>query len=736
MAFSVAALGLLMCFRFLFLLSFPRVAGSMRLKRQSASDLIPRSQFEYTRSDNPPFDFLASRVPGLFLGLEIPGDVSLLKVYGHRLAGASLYGVCVDCNGDYGSYWTADGHSASFESTPSCLFSLSLEKYSKTHSVELHNSYDHRFSTHGTVTISSVEYISQEQRYPEAITTAGLCEVHFNWPERLAIMPRQEDTRPSNTSQPAASDAGQPRGHLGGKMDVMIGLVATLITIVVIILIFAGCYMLRLRNKDRLRRRPERDPESEEVDYKGKSPFASGKTGSQTLAEISTQDKQLMGKDRLAAEGYLKDPRAPSIAAERTTSSFSTGTAADVTKPGPGNTETGANAPTRPRLHGTQPLTSPPSEPIPALPESPPMPSRTPIYEIYGQSSLASSPVQSQERKLGYPRSRANPVEDSQRPQGTNYNEVALGSNTLRHLRNGSSSDNSTSYEIRSVRRPRPPSKQLPPPPSGPSEPFSEEFAIESPTRTGHSANRGKTADRSAWSNSKRQTSNRLTLAPIPIPPIRESSLASRVDAASSPHQIRGPPKTPSEHTRSAEDLRRRARSQVPGLRVTKSSPELEQPHPSQDIRLGASTISSQRQGYDRPNQTRRANHQPRRESRRASRLKLQRLNLEFTGPDLDDLFTSSHEVSRPPGAVEGNASVEIARATRIQVGSHRIMPGNDTAQIDNRKNANSRTLPRDPRPPLPQPPSYEQTTAQVSTPPTAVIAPGRGKRALPKPPT
>jgi hypothetical protein len=150
MAFSLASLGPFLAFHVLFLLPIPRVAGSMRTTRLLASNIHPASESEYTSIENTSFNVLATSSPGFFLDLDVPSKPScpcvpvtpelekestfLLKVYGHKCAGASLYGICVDCshNGDYGRYWTVDGHNASistsFESTPVILTVLVLPK--------------------------------------------------------------------------------------------------------------------------------------------------------------------------------------------------------------------------------------------------------------------------------------------------------------------------------------------------------------------------------------------------------------------------------------------------------------------------------------------------------------------------------------------------------------------------------------------------------------------------------
>lgn len=138
MAFSVAWLGPFLTLCLLLLLPIPRVAGSMRTIRRPASDIHPVSEPEFVSIGNSSSDVLVTRSPGLFLDLDIPsrlsclrllcttrlqtGNTFLLKVYGHKRAGASCFGVCVGCGGEHGRYWTVDGHNASmstsFESTP------------------------------------------------------------------------------------------------------------------------------------------------------------------------------------------------------------------------------------------------------------------------------------------------------------------------------------------------------------------------------------------------------------------------------------------------------------------------------------------------------------------------------------------------------------------------------------------------------------------------------------------
>lgn len=110
MVFSATSLGLFLYLRFCFLFFIPRVAGSLRTVRWLASD--PK-----LKSPDPGPDSLSTSTPGLFLGLEIPsttlssirltflrsdlktGNTSLITVYGQTRTGASLYGICLECNG-------------------------------------------------------------------------------------------------------------------------------------------------------------------------------------------------------------------------------------------------------------------------------------------------------------------------------------------------------------------------------------------------------------------------------------------------------------------------------------------------------------------------------------------------------------------------------------------------------------------------------------------------------------
>lgn len=67
MAFSVASLGPF----FLFLVFIPRVAGSMRTIRLSASDLATPFQLNQIGTGNSSSAFLSFSAPGFFLDLQL-----------------------------------------------------------------------------------------------------------------------------------------------------------------------------------------------------------------------------------------------------------------------------------------------------------------------------------------------------------------------------------------------------------------------------------------------------------------------------------------------------------------------------------------------------------------------------------------------------------------------------------------------------------------------------------------
>jgi hypothetical protein len=108
----------------------PHTSGSRaRAKRVSASDIDPLSRLNHTVSGNSTYAFLSAISPGFFLDLQVSreyrypllpfhtvltlykGHTSLVKVYGHKRAGASLYGVHLVCGS--GGFQTVDGYDPS-----------------------------------------------------------------------------------------------------------------------------------------------------------------------------------------------------------------------------------------------------------------------------------------------------------------------------------------------------------------------------------------------------------------------------------------------------------------------------------------------------------------------------------------------------------------------------------------------------------------------------------------------
>lgn len=575
--------------------------------------------------------------------------------------------------------------------------------------------------------------------------TTSVCETHLRWPGHSGILSRRQDVPPfaSSSSAPSSttSTSADTDGNLGKKMDVMIGLITVLIVVVVVIILIAVFYALRLRNKERLRRL-ERDPEGEGKGSKSNLLLVSSKSESRTAVsntEPTFQERQSGGKVGLSSEGYLKGRETTDF----TSSSFSTGAQADSTKQ---TTNRLANIDTNtiasPRLYGVQPPSSPPKEPIPALPDSPVVPSHTPLRlkgngdEFLPRPSPASSSIQSRARQTGYSRSQPSPIEGPQRSQGIRYSKGAFDPYKQRHLRDGSGSNSSpTSNENRFPRRARPVSKQLPPPPLHfIPEPLSGAAIIDSPTRTRPPADRAQHADRSSWSNSGTRKQASSKLVPIVMQPIRESSTSFNVDP-NSPERVNVDANVNHARTRSAEDVQPKARLRNPVLRGSRSSPEFEHFHPSNDVRLGVATQSS---GLRSDTVLRQNPHRTSSFHKDGdgvlSRVQQVKLNLEIsTGLESGDLSAPSHEIIQPPSAGAENVPFEIARATRIQVGSQRTREGTSAPGARNSPYVRV-PIRRDRRPALPQPPSYDQTLLPVSLPTIAPLSPRR--RALPKPPT
>ncbi|KAJ3558419.1 hypothetical protein NP233_g11512 [Leucocoprinus birnbaumii] len=713
-----------------------------------AAELKPLSEFEYTQGNDPKFDYLSSQVPGLFLDLEIPENVSLLKVYGHRREGASSYGVCIDCKRNIGSFFTIDGHGVPSDSGPTCLFSLALEEQPPGHSLELHNAYDRQFSAHGTVAVSSVEYLTRDQGSLSAVD--GHCDNHLTWPKQ------HHDTlfRRDNSSDTCGQTT--QHGTLRRQMSLTIGLLATLIVIVVIIFLLGVYYFIRYRNKNRSLVLLQ-DPESK-TSFDKRDLQLPSKIESQTLVPTtsvpSARDKDLLESSRLPPEGYSGGKRTTGVTIGATSSSFSTGEGTTKKPPNkPSSSEISPVISTMARFPNSQPPTSPPREPIPALPDdSPTRPSPTPIYQIYvnkgpspasphTDSPYASSPAQSRRPRVNHIITQPDTDALPQHSLDQGYGKTTLLPPVPRHLRNASTSDSSSaSYDTRQPRRIRPPSKQLPsiPPPSPVFSP--EPLPTSSPVRTRELTSRARTGD----NGSNRNKPDRLTLTstPLPMQMVREkSSQGSRPDPTSSPQRTRASPK-PAYGTRSAENIRQQAQSRIPELRTSKSSPELEQPPPTQDVqrlRLGDVTLSSQKRHSIKPDRTSRADAiRTRRASRRTSRDKYQtpaRVDVEFAaGLDFDENSAFVREVPRPPSAIGEDFRIQQARRARFQ--SHRPTGSEIGLSEDRTHETNEGLAGQNSRQPLPQPPPYEHTT-QLSLPPRAVISPLSPvrRRALPKPP-
>lgn len=514
-------------------------------------------------------------------------------------------------------------------------------------------------------------------------------------------------------------------------MDVLIGLISALITIVVVIFFVAIFYMMRLRRQE--------DPEARagKINLANKSTTLVSATATETI-QLQSQDKShALPKDR-----YIIEPQTTMLSDP--TSSFST--RVELTKTGPkADTSSVVSAVSRSRSRNDPP-TSPPKEPVPDLPKPPPR--LASIQPVRGGDTMLEAPTSSSFSPV-YSRGQ-------RKAQGTQYSTGEAISQTSRridritpdrpgpaHIRSQSSSDNSTSsHESRPSRF----SKPLPE-----LRPETLLFAPTSPSQiNAHPPHSNRnTNERSRRTDPSRQPGSELQVgAHGQMRTIRESDAGFDSDHSSPQLAVSVPPKRSTHgRTGSIADVQQKDRSQAlpypRNLRGSKSSPEFEKPDPVGDIRWRGviQPISSQDREALKLN-TRRA--QPSRGRGESMENKDERRRLSLKIPaDPDDWFSLSHD--RVPDNVSGNKRSQTAmqHATRLRISEADASPqrtgqgGAGTVEFNrhqppNKRNNNLQTI-------WPQPPRYEETTSlprqHLSAQPLVIAPLSTHKRALPKPP-
>lgn len=286
-----------------------------------------------------------------------------------------------------------------------------------------------------------------------------ICEHHLHWPPHDNALLRRDDT--STSAPPSTTSTSCPPGHLSNQMNIMIGLIAALVTLILLIFIVVALYVLFRHRLFRLKQDPEGEGGKLEVlsrsSLRNKSTTLFSTTDTANPEAHSKYIADPLPKDRYIPdpqETYLSDP----------TSSFSTHV--DLAqmdnwhRPPQTNTSPLATRRIPPRPRVNPPPSDPPKEPVPEIPKIP-------------QSSLIRPPS-----GFSLPTVSSHGQTRSQRPlhradeipvQGVGRFDSNTGSNTPEssiqtHIRNQSSSDiSSTSHEGRF--NARPPSKALPPMP-------------------------------------------------------------------------------------------------------------------------------------------------------------------------------------------------------------------------------------------------------------------------------
>ncbi|KAF9454897.1 hypothetical protein P691DRAFT_770006 [Macrolepiota fuliginosa MF-IS2] len=718
MAFLVPSLGSFIQHIWL-LLFIPRVAGSLRVLRLSASELN-------TSFEQPGVSFLSTSVPGLFLDFDIPTNASLVRVYGHKYGGASLYGVCLGCRG---AFEVIDGHKPSlqtpFESAPSCLFSLALNGQ-EGRSLELHNLYDHRFDTHGKITFAFIEYIFGNQGGSQASDGEVLvCRNNLSWSRPKHTLARRINAQattpaPPIPQTPAPSISQTPPSHsLGDKMDAMIGLIAALITIILVIFLVSAYYILHLRRQEAKQRHPEQGLENNtNSNPTTKSTMISSATAAldqdsqpRDKVEILLKDRYITDQEEMTLWNSTPPPLPPkAYVARADRSPIQTQTVqADMTTPSINRLQ--------PRSR-PEPLGPPPREPVPDVPKPPEAAVARPYKGGNAMTSTVNPDSPARLRgQMNSPSSRLNidkslPQDD--RRVGGNISDRTLPS----HSRSQSGTDSSaTSHES----RPRAPLSSLP------SRDTSLPRSIPSTEGIG----------RLAKSNEERarlkrlDTSGRYAGDPTQMRTIREPDLSN-----TSPQPPAQTTPITLGHTRSASDIQQGTRlrplPKIRTLRESKSSPDLEDGESMDGIRMGAAAQPSripirgplkQNVRQVEPLRTPRASSHSRKNGYSQTE---PRISIKIPPDPLDWLTPSTEAPTLPSPAQPASPKNRLPQHITGR-------PAGRPEESQSSKRSAARL------PSLLPPPQYEQLTApserglSFETPVITPLVPR--KRALPKPP-
>ncbi|XP_006454503.1 hypothetical protein AGABI2DRAFT_176033 [Agaricus bisporus var. bisporus H97] len=360
----------------------PRISGSVRAKRVSTSDVDPPFRLNHTVNGNPSHTFLSATSPGFFLNLQISRHTSLVKFYGHKCSGASLYGVHLACSSE--SFEIADGYDPSIptrlDTQPSCIFSLSIDPRENV-SLELYNLYDRRFGEYGTVTFSFAEYIPQDEG---SSVHDQICGHHLDFSNNTSTLLPRDGGESSSTS------LSQPDSVMSGKLNIVIGLLTALIVIFLAVVVVVTTYVLRLRRQavlDRFKKDPKVKSGKNQNDTA--DAFLESTTATETLQVRSQDQGGTSSKNR-----YLEDHQ-PSVYTNPT-SSLSTRVETD--KP---------VSPSRPQFRN-KPPTSPPREPVPEVPK---VPFPLPTIQCKGNEINCSSSGSATYPNSGMTVSQARPSE-------------------------------------------------------------------------------------------------------------------------------------------------------------------------------------------------------------------------------------------------------------------------------------------------------------------------------------